>query len=160
MIQTTILPYHLFYLNGYQLWQGFRAFGIFWICIEQLSQNLGKKIQEEVPCIHQSQQKAMILGMQYDSLLWESTFWNTKVVTTKVRKASERCLITSWMCNLVNKLDNQPKLFRFRRGSNSRPSACKADVITTTLRNLVIINIRICNTYPSYNDIHRTGDLV
>ena len=30
------------------------------------------------------------------------------------------------------------KMIRFRRGSNSRPSACKADVITTTLRNQYI----------------------
>ena len=35
-------------------------------------------------------------------------------------------------------IDSYKKGLRFRRGSNSRPSACKADVITTTLRNQLI----------------------
>ena len=46
---------------------------------------------------------------------------------------------------------------RFRRGSNSRPSACKADVITTTLRNP---SYRPCTIYCiNSNTLHIYWDL-
>ena len=42
------------------------------------------------------------------------------------------------------------KIKRFRRGSNPGPLACEASVITTTLRNLYIIEFDIEGVYTLY----------
>ena len=48
-------------------------------------------------------------------------------------------ICTFW--KLIHKL----KIKRFQRGSNSRPSACEADVITTTPWNRLVRFRRLCN---------------
>ena len=60
-------------------------------------------------------------------------------IICKLMFATKKCIQPFTNCGEVHGIVSQEKKITicFRPGSNRRPSACKADVITTTLRELV-----------------------